>query len=139
MFSENIQNNSYKAFRSHYPVRNWCVDQSLAEESYWDLKRCIEEAAKYPTREEWEQKSPVSYQKAIKRGWLIKCTTHIKDFRKKPAVPAKWNLERCIEVGKQCQKRTEFKKRFHYAYELARSKGWLDSCCSHMDGKKVTE
>ena len=122
----------YKQFRTAIPVRNWCLNQSVMDESYWTLERCIEEASHFPTREDWERSSPVSYQKAIKRGWLTKCTSHIKGFRRKPAVPAIWNLGRCIEAGKQCNKRTEFKKKFHYAYELARSKGWLDICCAHM-------
>ena len=122
----------YKQFRTTTPVRNWCLHQSVVEESYWTLERCIEEASHFPTREQWEKESPVSYGKAIKRGWLTKCTTHIKGFRRKPSVPATWTLERCIDAGRQCQKRAEFKKRFHYAYELARLRGWLDICCEHM-------
>jgi hypothetical protein len=123
---------AYKQLRTTTPARNWCLNQSAIEESYWTLDRCIEEASHFPTREQWEQESPVSYAKAIKRGWLTKCTTHIKGFRRKPAVPATWTLDRCIEAGRKCLKRTEFKKRFHYAYELARKKGWLDMCCDHM-------
>ncbi len=122
----------YKQFRTTIPVRSWCLNQSVVEESYWTLERCITEASHFSTREQWERESPISYSKAIKRGWLTKCTTHIKGFRRKPSVPATWTLERCIEVGRQCQKRAEFKKRFHYAYELARLKVWLDICCAHM-------
>jgi hypothetical protein len=121
-----------KQFRTTTPVRNWCLNQSAIDESYWTLERCIEEAAHFPTRDDWEKKSPVSYTKAIKRGWLTKCTTHIKGFQRRPAVPATWTLEKCIEAGKQCKKRTEFKRRFHYAYERARLKGWLEECCIHM-------
>ena len=122
----------YKQLRATTPVRSWCRKEFQAEESYWTLEHCIGEASQFTSREQWEQKSPVSYNKAIKRGWLTKCTTHIKGFQRKPTVPATWTLERCIEAASQCQKRTEFKKRFHYAYELARLKGWLDICCEHM-------
>jgi hypothetical protein len=122
----------YKQFRTTTPVRSWCSSQFQTEGSYWTLERCIGEASQFSSREQWEKESPVSYGKAIKRGWLTKCTTHIKGFQRKPAVPATWTLEKCIEASKQCQKRTEFKKRFHYAYELARLKGWLDICCEHM-------
>jgi hypothetical protein len=122
----------FKFLRTNAPVRNWCLNQSVMEESYWTLERCIEEASDFPTREKWEQESPVSYSKAIKRGWLTKCTTHIKGFKRKPAVPATWTLERCIEAGRRCQKRTEFKRRFNYGYERARLMGWLDVCCAHM-------
>jgi hypothetical protein len=122
----------YKQFRTTTPERSWCRSQLQVEESYWTLEHCIEEASQFSSREQWEQESPVSYSKAIKRGWLTKCTTHIKGFQKKPAVPAIWTLEKCIEASRQCQKRSEFKKRFHYAYERARLKGWLDICCEHM-------
>lgn len=132
MQAQNHQIPFHKLPRTTTPVRNWCLNQSVMEESYWTLELCVVEASHFSTREQWEQESPVSYRKAISRGWLIKCTRHIKGFKRRPAVPPIWNLERCIEAAKQCQKRTEFKKRFHYAYELARSKGWLDVCCSHM-------
>ena len=53
-------------------------------------------------------------------------------FKRKPAVPVIWTLERCAETARQCQKRAEFKKRFHYPYEKARQNGWLEACCAHM-------
>jgi len=123
----------YKQFRTTTPARTWCRNKSLVEECYWTLERCIEEASHFLTRDQWEKESPVSYSKAIKRGWLTKCTTHIKGFQKKPAVPATWTLERCIQAAKECQKRSEFKRRFHYVYERARLKGWLEQCCAHMN------
>ena len=122
----------HKQFRTTLPEKNWCISQSQTEDIYWTLDRCIEAAKQYPTREDWEKKSPVSYSKAIKRGWLTKCTAHIKDFKRKATVPAKWTLKLCLEAGKQCKTRTEFKKRFHYPYEKARLNRWLDVCCAHM-------
>lgn len=122
----------FKTLRTNYPARNWCSKEALVDDSYWTLERCITEAAKYQTREDWEKSSPNSYQKAINRGWLTKCTTHIIGFRRKPAVPAVWTLERCLETAKLCQKRTEFKQKFHYPYEKARQNGWLEICCAHM-------
>lgn len=122
----------YKQFRTTKPERNWCSNQLLVDESYWTLDRCIKEASQFLSRDQWQQKSPISYSKAIKRGWLTKCTTHIKGFQKKPAVPPIWTLDRCIEAGKQCQRKSEFKRRFSYAYERARLKGWLEVCCAHM-------
>ena len=122
----------FKLLRTNKPVRNWCLNLSVAEESYWTLERCIEEASHFLTREQWEEESPVSYRKAIKRGWLTKCTIHIEGFKRKPTVIATWTLERCIEAGRRCQKKTEFKNRFNYAYEKARQQGWLDACCAHM-------
>ena len=132
MHSENIQSSFIKSFRSNFPVRTWCANQLLTDDSYWTLALCKEEAEKYQTRDEWERGSPVSYQKAINRGWLTKCTTHIVGFKRKPAVSVTWTLERCAEIANQCQRRSEFKERFHYPYEKARLNGWLDICCAHM-------
>ena len=132
MLSENIQSGFIRSLRSHFPVRTWCSYASLADDGYWTLDLCKEEAAKYRTRDEWEKESPASYRKAINRGWLTKCTAHIVGFKRNPATPAIWTLERCKEAAKQCQKRAEFKKRFHYPYEKARQNGWLDICCKHM-------
>lgn len=123
----------YKQFRTTKPERSWCINQDQATEYNWTLERCIDAAKQFSTREQWEKECPASYQKAMKRGWLIKCTAHIKGFKRKPPVPATLTLERCIEKGRQCKTRTEFKKRFQYPYEKARLNGWLDICCTHMD------
>ena len=132
MQSQITQNQAYKALKSNVPVRNWCVSNQILDERYWTLERCIQEASCFPSRDRWEKESPVSYQKAIKRKWLTKCTTHIEGFRRKSGPASIWTLERCIEAGRACQKRSEFKRRFNYVYERARLKGWLDACCAHM-------
>ena len=123
----------FKSFRTHFPVRTWSTSRVSNEDSYWTLDLCKKEAGKYRTREEWEELSPISYQKAIKRKWLTKCTANMVGFKRKPAVQAIWTLERCSEIAAKCQGRAEFKRRFHYQYEKARLNGWLDICCAHMD------
>lgn len=132
MRSENIQSSFIKSFRSNYPIRTWCSSQSLADDTDWTFELCKAEAERYQTREDWEKGSPISYQKAINRGWLTKCTTHIIGFKRKPTVPVTWTLERCAETAKKCQRRSEFKERFHYPYEKARLNGWLEACCAQM-------
>ena len=127
-----IQIEYFRSFRTQSPIRTWCSPNAFVDDSCWTLELCIEEARKYQSREEWEKQSPISYKKAIKRGWLTKCAIHIKDFRRKPTTTAVWTLKRCHEAAKQCQKRAEFKERFHYPYEKARLNGWLDICCAHM-------
>jgi len=114
------------------PIRNWALNQSLCDESFWNLEACIQEAAKYPTRERWEKCSPVSYRKAIKRGWLTKCTKHIPGFKRRASVPATLTLEKCMELAKKCKRRKEFRANFCYPYEKARLNGWLEICCAHM-------
>jgi len=136
MHSQNIHAESFKSFRPQVPVRTWAStnseNQPLVGDSFWTFDRCKVEAQRFSSRDEWEKLSPASYQKAINRGWLTKCTTHIVGFKRKPAVPAIWTLERCIETAVKCQKRADFKRRFHYPYEKARLNGWLEICCAHM-------
>lgn len=119
-------------FQPTPPVRSWVFNNLQTLESYWSLELCIEEAAKYKNRAEWEQSSPISYFKAIKRGWLTKCMKHDPSFRRKPSMPETWTFEKCIILAKTCKSRKEFKTTFSYPYEKARLKGWLDVCCSHM-------
>ena len=134
--NQTISHQAFKSFRASTPVRNWCktgqIYQDLMHEGGWSLALCVEEARRFSTREEWEEKSPISYRKAIKRGWLTKCTTHIVGFKRKPTVPEVWTIEMCAEMAKQCLTRAQFKKTFSYPYEKCRRNGWLDICCAHM-------
>lgn len=136
LLNQNRSVHTYQAFKSATPVRNWCGNQNISElptdERYWSLDLCIKEAARFSSRQEWEQKSPISYKKAIKRGWLTKCTVHIANFKRKPTVPEVWTYEICRNLAKKCTTRTQFKKMFSYPYEKCRKNGWLDMCCSHM-------
>lgn len=122
----------HKLLRTNVPVKNWCKSKSQYDEADWTLERCIEEASRFSARDQWEQESPVSYLKATKKGWLTKCSLHMKGFAKKRVVKAKWTMDRCIEVSRKCQSKSEFNERFRYAYEKARLNGWLNACCAHM-------
>ena len=130
------QTDSSHSCRHQAPVRTWCTGefhkQLTASEGYWTLDLCIKEAGKYQSRDDWQKNSPISYGKAIKRGWLTKCMAHIPGFRRNATVPAIWTLERCMDVALKCEKRVEFSRRFHYPYEKSRLSGWLDICCAHM-------
>lgn len=120
-------------FRAISPVRNWCSNEAVANEAYWSLGLCIKEAAQYASREEWERSSPVSYTKAVRRGWLAKCLGHVPGPYRRATTPTFWTFEKCCEVSRVYRKRSEFRMANRYAYEKARLMGWLDICCSHMN------
>lgn len=44
----------------------------------------------------------------------------------------KWTKEKCREVARQCQTRTEFRKMFGWAYANACKNNWMNDICSHM-------
>mgnify|MGYP000105405183 FL=1 len=132
MRSENIQSSFIKSFRSHIPVRTWCTNEKAVDDAYWTFDLCKAEASRYLSSEEWAKGSPASYKKAMINCWITKCTAHISNFRRPPAAQSVWTLAKCLEVGRQCKSRSEFKKRFHYPYEKARLNGWLEICCAHM-------
>lgn len=39
----------------------------------WTKEMCMEEAAKYNKRSQWEKHSPSSYKQACRKGWLKSC------------------------------------------------------------------
>jgi len=43
-----------------------------------------------------------------------------------------WTREKAHEAALKCESRNEFNKKYHGAYEFARSRDWLDEMCSHM-------
>lgn len=44
---------------------------------FWTKVRCIEDARKHPTRNEWSKVSPSAYVIARRRGWFEECCIHM--------------------------------------------------------------
>jgi len=73
-------NSSYRAAK-----KNGWYEECIAHmvevkkpNGYWTKKRCMEEALKYKTRNEWRENSSSSHYSAKENGWLDECTTHMK-------------------------------------------------------------
>jgi len=73
---------SYGAYQA--ALRKGFMDQCCAHmtsrhkpHGYWTLETCIEDAAKYSTRSEWDCKSRFAYKKAMYNGWLDQCCAHM--------------------------------------------------------------
>lgn len=103
----------------------------LAPKNYWTKERCIEDAKKYTTRQEWSKGKLSGYAVAASKGWLKLCCDHMKDGRFESSKKL-WTYEKCLELAKKCKSRAEFKKLSGSAYQRARVEGWLEDCCNHM-------
>lgn len=95
----------------------------------WNNKeRVIEEAKKYSSRTEFKNNGKGAYYAAHRYGW-INGMEWLKSKNKKGAEHKKrrWKTkEDVVEESKKYNSRTEFNKKSHRAYEIARKNKWLD-------------
>jgi len=108
------------------------MDRQLHKKNHWTLATCIKDAEQYKTKSEWQQATRSGYSIAAKNKWIEKCTAHMEPDGRKTVGQRLWTKEKCMELAKTCNSRTEFKKASGSAYLRARIKGWLDECCAHM-------
>ena len=98
---------------------------------YWTLERCIEDAAQYSSRSEWQRSSSSAYCKAVSSGWMDQCCAHM------ASRTTDWTLELLIAKAAQYRTRGEWCGNDHTSYIAATRMGVLDQCCDHMvEGKK---
>jgi len=131
------RNNSSSCYT--YAVKNnWVeectehMDELRKPNGYWTKERCIEEAKKYNTVNEW-QKNSSTYVNARKNNWLEECTEHMEKTRKPIGW---WTLERCIEEAKKYKNSGEFRKCNSACYDKVVNNGWLKECAKHMNLRK---
>ena len=77
----------YNTCRSSYDkasINGWITECSkhmteiIKPSGYWTRERCIEDAKKYKTRNEWKDTRKSGYASAMRNGWLDKCCKHMK-------------------------------------------------------------
>lgn len=96
---------------------------------YWSCERCATEAQKYETRLQFQKGSEAAYSSARRNGWLDDICAHMMEFKKAKGY---WTKDKCHEVAKTYDTRTDFNRGCNGAYKIALRKGWLDEICSHM-------
>lgn len=100
---------------------------------FWTLERCIEEAKKYTSKNEWKRKSRGSYSAASKNRWIDKCCSHITTNHYTPVKPPNyWNRERCLEEARKYITRMEWKKASRGSYEYASKNNFIKEFTEHM-------
>ena len=88
----------------------------------WHKKTCYEAAKKCQTKFEFQKKYGTAYQKSLKNGWLKDYTWFI-EIRKQKGF---WDYNTCKDKASLCNSRSEFQKKYPYAYKKSLKNGWLD-------------
>lgn len=92
----------------------------------WTNEMLAEEARKYQTRIEFQQKSHRAYCVAQKRGILKEICSHML------LLHTGWTDEMLAEEARKYETRIEFQKGSNNAYSAARRRGIIDKICAHM-------
>ena len=100
---------------------------------YWNRETCQNEALKYKSRIEFQQKCGSAYVVANKNGWLDDYTW----FERPVIHNKKWNYDTCFEEAKKYYSKAEFRKSNSSAYNVAYKNGWFDDYTWFEDGNKI--
>ena len=92
-------------------------NSSSTPAGYWTYERCLTEAKKYKTRNEFHKANLGAYDAAYRNKWL-------KDYIWLESKFV-WTYDACYEVAKQFKTKREFEKGRCGAYSAARRNGWL--------------
>lgn len=98
---------------------------------YWTLEKCIESAAQYVSRTDFQQLDRGAYKAAYKNNWVGECCAHMKQRKKN----GYWTKQRCIDDAAMHIARSEWCHASPSAYKAARNNCWIDECCEHMERK----
>jgi hypothetical protein len=96
----------------------------------WTYDKVKEEALKYKTRSEFENKNGSAYYAAKKRGWFDEVTSHMGEGKK-----IKYSKEELIDIAKKYTKLKDFRDNDNGAYQAAKKYGdeFFTYITSHID------
>lgn len=91
--------------------------------NYWTKEECLKESLKYQSKKEFRKKCVSAYNISIRKKWLNEICSHmIIDKIQK----GHWSKEKCLEVSKHFEKRTDFRLKYPGAYKACRKNKWLN-------------
>jgi len=122
---EAMVNHSFAKIRE---VKYLLGEYQVLPMGWWTKERCIEEAAKYNSPNEWKINSGGSENIARKNGWFDECISHMTNYTPK----GYWTKERCIEEAKKYKRVREWQKSSGGSFNVARKNGWLEECTAHI-------
>lgn len=110
-------------------------------DGYWDNKEnCLFEAAKYKTVSDFMRKNSWGAGRARQHGWtdeIRQLYIDRADHRVDKNVPrGYWTKEKCAEEARNYESRNELAKDWPSISNIARSAGWWDEICAHMEFPK---
>jgi superfamily II DNA or RNA helicase len=111
------------------------MDRSIFPKNYWTKEKCIEDALRYKTRNEWSKNNASAMSSSKKNGWYDECSKHMEYLQ----IPnGYWTLERCKESALKYKTKSEWSKNESGAYAAVLKNKWLDECCKHMKIMRTT-
>lgn len=110
----------------------WLI-QTTKPNGYWKYDTCFQEAKKYITRRDFSINASGAYDVAMKNKWLDDYTWFISGFEKNK----KWTQEAVFQEAKKYKTKGEFAKENASAYNVARTKGWINEYEWFDDGLKI--
>lgn len=101
--------------------------------NYWTKDRCIAEASRFQSRNEWANKSISSYNASRKNGWLDEACAHMTS---KINPNNYWTKQRCLEEALKHSSKYYWQKKSGSSYGKSLKEGWVNECCAHMKSER---
>jgi len=95
---------------------------------FWTKEKCIKEALKYKTKNDFRLKSGSAYNSSLKKGWHDEVCSHMK----RPKRMVIWSFDVCKTEALKYTTKKEFAKKSSVAYSTSVKNGWIDKICGHM-------
>ena len=103
---------------------------------YWQIyENCKNEALKYDSMTEFQNKAPGAHKASTKFGWLDSMRRHMKEVRKPNGYYTK---EKCIEIVKECSSKEDLKIKNASVYFKLYSKKWMNELEKYFKNEKNT-
>jgi hypothetical protein len=95
----------------------------------WYKEACKQDALKYRTIKEWQDKSQSAYNSAYHNDWIEYCCKHMPRFKEN------WTKEKCQRQSKKYSSIKEWQKKSSGSYQAAKRNNWFDECIKHIPPK----
>jgi hypothetical protein len=99
---------------------------------YWTKERCLEDALKYKTRNDWQTSKKSGYHSAKRNGWRDECCQHMVAAIKPTGY---WTKKRCLEEAKKYKTKKDWKLSCGSSFNAAYKNNWFEECIQHMENK----
>jgi hypothetical protein len=107
----------------------------MKPKGYWTYENCVNEVKKYKTYNELKKNSSSAYTTIIKNKWTDIFKKYFTYSKKAPN--NFWTKEKCEDIAKNYEYRSDFKKGNNKCYSAAQSNDWLNEICKHMQPKST--
>ena len=123
---------AYSAAIRHGWLDDICEHMKLTTmpRGYWTKQRCFEEARKYDSQKEFQEKAGGAFTALKRNGCLKEACAHMEADKH---MPGYWTKEKCREEAKKYSTKSAFRKGCQGAYSAAWTNAWIDDICEHMN------